>query len=83
VQTFFFNIRYHSGNVVQDIEGSMLLTLQDAREVAMQSICEIVGESIRYNEQVLVKGIDVHDETGRFVLEVTVPESLQPLMQVA
>lgn len=76
---YFFHLR-NSFGYVEDEEGEDLPGLDAAREAAINSIRSIVGEDIKSGVADLRGTIDVADETGRSLLQVSFDEAVEVRM---
>jgi hypothetical protein len=70
---YFFNIK-HDSTIVEDQEGARFDDLASAKEEAQESLRELVAEAIRAKSLDLPNGIDIRDDVGTLVAEVTVDD---------
>jgi hypothetical protein len=67
---YFFNIR-RNGDTALDNEGEDFVSLEDAREHAVNSIRELIAAQIKVGESVADEHIDVCDDTGNTLVSVS------------
>ena len=77
---YYFHTHDHFG-FVRDQEGQELPGLDAARDVALRSAREIMGEDVKQGCLDLGGRIDVADPTGRVVLTLTFPDAVSIRME--
>jgi hypothetical protein len=77
---YYFHMREFSGDLIEDEEGSEFLTLAAARDRALTSMREILGDSIRHGHDVNIEAIVVVDERGDQAASVPVAAVLPQVM---
>jgi hypothetical protein len=73
-------MREFRGDLIEDEEGSEFLSLAEARDRALTSMREIMGESIRHGHDVNIEAIVVVDERGHQAASVPVAAVLPKVM---
>jgi uncharacterized protein DUF6894 len=77
---YYFHMREFSGDLIEDEEGSEFLSLAAARDRALTSMQEILGDSIRHGHDVNIEAIVVVDERGDQAASVPVAAVLPQVM---
>ena len=77
---YYFHMRDFHGDLIEDEEGSEFPTLAAARDRAIISMREILGDSIRHGQDVDIEAIVVMDERGDQAASVPVAAVLPAVM---
>ena len=76
---YYFNIRRPTC-LFLDEEGQEFESINEARTVAISSLCEIAGDSLRGADPVDIHAIEITNADGLVVGEVTMAEAVLPLL---
>jgi hypothetical protein len=77
---FYLHLREFSGDLVHDEEGSDLPSLRAARDRAMISLRELVGEAIKHGNDLQIEAVIVADEQGNQVASVPIAVALPKIV---
>ena len=76
---FYIHFRYHN-TIAHDDVGIDLLSLKEAREVALFSLRELLAENIHADSKTPVMAVIITDESGRELMVIPVQDVLpEPL----
>ena len=73
---YYFHLRDFKGAVVEDEDGSDLASLAIAKEHALLSMHELIGEAVKRGDQLEVEAIIIADEHGTHLAAVPVLAAL-------
>jgi hypothetical protein len=73
---YYLHLRDFKGALVEDQDGSELASLAIAKEHAMLSMHELIGDAIKQGEQLEIEAIVVADERGTHLAAVPVLAAL-------
>jgi hypothetical protein len=77
---YYFHLRDFRGDLTEDEEGSEFPSLPAARDRALTSMREILGEAIRHRHDVDIEALVVVDERGSQVASVPVAAVLPEVL---